>query len=85
MDKKEKFRQKRRTAVRTNRQKKREAFHKDLDKIDRDRREGRIRESYIGIKKVKKGYQARSNIIKHTDGTIKVQEDDVNRVWKEHF
>ena len=55
-----------------------------MDKVDRDRRDRRIRESNIGIGKVKRGYQERSNIIKHIYGTIKVQEE-MNRAWKEYF
>ena len=55
LGKKELFRQKRRTAVRINLQKRREAFNKDLDKIDRDRQDG--------IRKVKREYQALSNTV----------------------
>lgn len=67
------------------RQKKREFINTELDIIEQDRREGRIRKHYLGINKIKKGYQPRSQMIKDVDGKLLTNPNEVVKRWKEHF
>ena len=50
--------EKRRISERTRTRKKRATMNRILENIDTDRREGRIRSHYKGIKLIKNGYQA---------------------------
>ncbi|XP_066964342.1 uncharacterized protein [Macrobrachium rosenbergii] len=65
--------------------KKRDALNKELEEMDRNMINGRIREGYRGIKKIKNGYRARSKIMKDANGSITVQEDKVLEIWKNYF
>ena len=81
----ENFVNNRRNASRVNRRKKRNALNKEIDAIDKSGREGRVKDSYRGIRKIKNGYQARSKIVRGTDGSVKIQEERVLEIWKEFF
>ena len=81
----ENFVNNRRNASRVNRRKKRNALNKEIDEIDKSGREGRFKDSYRGIRKIKNGYQARSKIVRGTDGSVKIQEQQVLEIWKEFF
>ena len=67
----------RRNVSRVNRRKKRNALDKEIDEIDKNGREGRFKDSYRGIRKIENGYQARSKIVRDTDGSVKIQEERV--------
>lgn len=65
--------------------KKRESINKQLDQIDQDRKEGRIRRHYLGIKKIKRGYQPRIQMVKDKNNKLITNPRDVNSRWKEYF
>ncbi|XP_066982159.1 uncharacterized protein [Macrobrachium rosenbergii] len=53
--------------------------------MDGDMRNGRVREGYRGIGKIKNGYQARSRIAKNVNGSITVQKNKELEIWKNYF
>ena len=67
------------------RRKKRQAIHKELDEIDKDRKEGRIRRHYQGVRKIRKGYQARPNMVKGENGEIITDDNKVIERWMTYF
>ena len=68
----ENFVNNRRNTSRVDRRKKRNALNKEIGEIDKSGREGRFKDSYRGIRKIKNGYQARSKIVRGTDGSVKI-------------
>ena len=85
MDKKEKFRQARNKACETNRRKKRQKVETELIEIEEDRRQGRTRKMYKGIKKQRNGYQPRNDLVKDKEGKILVEGEEIQRRWIEYF
>ena len=67
------------------RRKKRQAFHKEIENIERNRHGGKIRQFYQGVKSIRTGYQARERMIKSKNGEIITGEMEVMERWKEHF
>ena len=57
----------------------------EIEKIERTRREGKIRDSYKNIKKIRQGYKARNSMIRDVTGNLKTHEEEVLHVWKEYF
>ncbi|XP_076055159.1 uncharacterized protein LOC143033551 [Oratosquilla oratoria] len=82
---KEDFIQKRRNAKRVKRRKKREFMNNNLDKIETLGREGKIREQYAVIKKVRNGYRPRVNMVIHQNGVIATREEEILSCWKKFF
>ena len=70
---------------RTTRRKKRQALNNELDDIDNNRKNKRIKQHFQGIKKVRKGYQARSSMIKDGMGNLLTEEEKVMIQWQTHF
>ena len=73
------------TAKRILRQKKRENLNRNLDCIDRDRREGNIRAHYQGLKHLKKSFQPRTSMIKDSNGEVRASEKEVTVTWEKYF
>ena len=57
----------------------------EIEKIERSGREGKIRDSYKDIKKIRQGYKARNSLIRDGTGNLKMQEEEVLHIWKEYF
>ena len=56
-----------------------------MDRIDQAYTEGNTRGAYHGIRLLKRGYQARTKLIKDAQGRILVNEEEVINRWKEFF
>ena len=82
---KEDFLQKRREAKTIKRRKKREFMNNNLDKIESLGREGKIREQYAIIKKIRNGYRPRVNMVKNQNGDIETGEAEILRFWEAFF
>ena len=76
---------KRRRADATRRRKKRIALDRELDRIDQENLEGNTRGPYQGIRLLKRGYQARTKLVKDAQGRIIVNEEEVINRWREFF
>lgn len=72
-------------AKRIIRRKKRQKMHEDLDGIEQAFLEGKVRIAYQEVKKLRKGYQARTNMIKNKRGDTLTNEKEVKERWKEYF
>ena len=81
----EESRQENRNVNRILRRKKRQKLNDELDIIDENRKQGRIRQHYQGVRKLKQGYQARTRMIKDKDGEILTGDDDVLKRWEQYF
>ena len=81
----ENFRAKTREAKRIIRQKKRQHLNSNIDTIENERREGNIREMYNKVNNIKNGFQARTKMIKSTDGTVLITEQKVIERWENYF
>ncbi|XP_068250251.1 uncharacterized protein [Palaemon carinicauda] len=65
--------------------KKRQKLNDEIDIIDENRKRGRIRQHYQGVRKIKRGYQARTQMIKDKDGEILTRDEDVMKRWEQYF
>ena len=65
--------------------KKRRALHEELEKIDKNRREGRVRQHYQRIGKLRKRYQARPTMIRDDQGNMITEEEKIMNEWKNYF
>ena len=65
-----------------NRREKRVAMNAEIEKIERSRREGKIRDSHKNIKKIKQD-KARNSMTR--DGNLKLQEEEVLHILREYF
>ena len=79
------LRRKRRETKILLRQKKRQSIDAELDEIERQIQQGNVRAHHKQLRQVKKGYQARSNMIKGRNGAVLTNEDDILLEWEEHF
>ena len=70
---------------RVTRSKKRRAINEELDQIDKDNSEGRSRDAFQGIKRIRRGYQARPTMIKNNQGDILTVESEVMNQWETYF
>ena len=60
-------------------------MNNNLNKIESLGREGKIREQYAVIKKVRNGYRPRVSMIKNSNGDIETGEAEILRVWETFF
>ncbi|XP_076045216.1 uncharacterized protein LOC143027672 [Oratosquilla oratoria] len=72
-------------AKRLFKRKKNEHLERELDRIERDREEGKIREHHKRLNAVKKGFQARNWMVKTDDGEIVYGEEEVLNQWLHYF
>ena len=82
---KEDLRQKRREAKQIMKRKKKQALEAELDEIERHIQEGNITEHHKRLRQIKKGYQARNNMIRNRDGIIISNEKDILQEWENFF
>ena len=81
----EEYRRCRRETKRVIRRKKREMMFEKLLEIERDRREGRTREQYKGIRLIRSGRTPDMHAIKDEEGKVLVGEEEVKRRWMDYY
>ena len=67
------------------REKKRKYYEDRLIKIEEDYRNGEIRNLYRGVRKERRGYQAKSVLFKGKDGRLLAGENQILNRWQEYF
>ena len=82
---KQRMREKRRTFRRTRRKKKRQVLDTELSEIEEQILQGNVREHHKKLRQIKKGYQARSNIIKGRNGDVLTNHQDILIEWENYF
>ncbi|KAJ4441455.1 hypothetical protein ANN_11310, partial [Periplaneta americana] len=70
---------------RTLRNKKRDYFKEELDKVETNSKNKNNRDSYKGIKEFKKRYQPRVNVIKDENGDLLAESHSILNKWKCYF
>ena len=81
----ESLREGRRSAKRLFKQKKREDLDRELDEIESNINDGRVKEHHKKLRAVKKGFQARNWMIKGPDGDMLYGENEVMEQWQQYF
>lgn len=79
------FKQKRRTADKLCRKKKREYLNRRILQIQEDFNEGRIRQAYKGTRQIINKFQPRTDICKDIDGNLLADPDKIKERWREYF
>ena len=60
-------------------------MNKKIRNIEESRRHRRTRDQFKGVKGVRDGYQARTNLVKDKDGKMLINEEEIKERWKEYF
>ena len=84
-EKRQEFRRARAIATRINRTKKRNLLNQNMREIESNRRQGRVREHFQGIREVRNGYQPRNNVIKSKEGRLMTSDEEIKERWSQYF
>ena len=78
-EKRDKYKEARTKACRTNRRKKRKAVEQELREVEANRREGRTRVQFQGINGIRKGYQPRQGLIRDRNGEYLMDRTEIEK------